>query len=242
MNDTNQDSTPESVVAAATKPVVKSPSRRRLIKLGTAGVPVVATLASSPAMAWHCRTASAWGSNMDDTKLTASQKANPGHGSKGDECWAISDWCNNTVRNATGVNDKPWDALKKKCGNLYNNVPTKDPNTQKTIATTDKYKYVTVDSLAAACAIVKPSGCNGSAKVVDVLKSGSDDFTRCIIVAQLNYLFPTSANQMQWCAKDVKGVNQLPKMAAGNYQPNGIGTPWNKDKIVQYLRNNYMSI
>lgn len=241
MNDTNQDSTPESVVTPATKPVVKSPSRRRLIKLGTAGVPVVATLASSPAMAWHCRTASAWGSNMT-ANLTASQQANPGHDSKGDECWAISDWCNNAVRGATGVSDKPWDALKKKCTTLYNNVPSKDPSTGKAIATADKYKYVTVDSLAAACAIVKPSGCSGSAKVVDVLKSGADDFSRCIIVAQLNYLFPTSANQMQWCAKDAKSTNQLPKMAVGSYQPNGVGTAWDKTKITNYLRNNYMSI
>ncbi|MFZ4286758.1 hypothetical protein [Variovorax sp. HJSM1_2] len=241
MNDTNQDLTPENIAASTDKPVVKSPSRRRLIKLGTAGVPVVATLASSPAMAWHCRTASAWGSNMT-ANLTASQKANPAHDGVVDECWAISNWCNNVARSDTGISSKPWDALKAKCSNLYNNVPAKDPITKKTIASSDKYKYVTVDSLVAACAIVKPNGCSGSSKVVDVLNNSGDDFSRCIIVAQLNYLFPTNANKIQWCAKDATGQNQLPKMATGSYQPNGLGTPWPKSKIVTYLRNNYMSI
>ena len=77
--------------------------------------------------------------------------------------------------------------------------------------------------------------------IKDVMNTG-DDFSRCIIVAQLNYLFPTNANKIQWCAKDAKGANQLPKMATGNYQPNGIGAAWDKAKIVKYLRNNYMSV
>ncbi len=242
MNDTNQDSTPESVVTPAAKPVVKSPSRRRLIKLGTAGVPVVATLASSPAMAWHCRTASAWGSNMDDTKLTASQKTNPAHDGTADECWAINDWCNNLERSATGTKGKPWDALHTNiCGSKL--LPTKDSK-GKTIATADRYKYVTVDMLVNACGgrVVKPANCNGASMVVTVLANAGDDFSRCLLVAQLNYLFPTNANKIQWCAKNAKGENQLPKMATGSYQPNGIGTPWDKTKIVKYLRNNYMSI
>lgn len=37
------------------------PSRRRLIRLGTTAVPVVATLARRPALAWHCQSPSAWG-------------------------------------------------------------------------------------------------------------------------------------------------------------------------------------
>jgi len=241
MNDTNQDSTPESVVAPAAKPVVKSPSRRRLIKLGTAGVPVVATLASSPAMAWHCRTASAWGSNMT-ANLTASQKASPAHDDVEDECWAISNWCKNEARSDTGISSKPWDALKNKCSNIYINVPAKDPSTKKTIASADRFKYVTVDSLVSACGIVKPAGCNGGAKVVDVLNNGGDDFSRCIIVAQLNFLFPTARNNIQWCAKNAKGVNQLPLMAKGTYQPGGVGETWQKGKIVSYLRNNWMSV
>jgi hypothetical protein len=240
MNDTNQDSTPESVATPAAKPVVKSPSRRRLIKLGTAGVPVVATLASSPAMAWHCRTASAWGSNMT-ANLTASQKANPAHDDVINECWSISNWCKNEVRNATGIYIKPWDALKGKCGSLYNNVPAKDSRGQK-ITDANKFKYVTVDSLVAACGIARPAGCSGNSKVVDVLNNGGDDFSRCIIVAQLNYMFPTGPNKIQWCAKNAKGVNQLPLMASGNYQPGGVGETWQKGKIVSYLRNNYMSI
>jgi hypothetical protein len=209
---------------------VPSPSRRRLIKLGAAGVPVVATLASSPAMAWNCRAPSAWGSHMSGA-LSASQAANPAQVGKKAETWTITNWATNTARSATGISAKPWDQLVATNTNLYYGI---------TGAPTDKYKKVTLSALAANTGIVAPSGANGGSSVVDLLVSG-DAFTKSLIVAQLNSLYPTSANQMNTCLM-VNGQNQLKLMATGTYTPTSGGTPWDKAKIVTYLQNNYMAV
>ena len=56
-SDTHQQPSATPATAAGT---VVSQRRRRFIQAGV--VPVGLTLASRPAMAWHCNTTSAWGS------------------------------------------------------------------------------------------------------------------------------------------------------------------------------------
>ena len=231
MNEKNEnvgkDNTPEASRSAL--PPVRSPSRRRLIKLGAAGVPVVATLASSPAMAWNCRAPSAWGSNMTNV-FTASQKANPAHQGKIDETFRVRDWANNTVRSATTFTDKPWTLLANKCPNLLNGL-TGTPQ--------DRWTLVTLSTLVSSTGITAPAGANTSATVRSILL-GSDDFASAIITAQLNAKFPTTVNQMTTCI-NVRSINQLPLMAGGTYTPSTGGKPWDRSMIVNYLRANYMA-
>jgi hypothetical protein len=231
MNEKNENVVEVQMTEAGVAPpsTVSSPSRRRLIKLGAAGVPVIATLASSPAMAWDCRAPSAWGSHMSGA-LSASQAANPAQTGKKAESWTITNWAGNTARSNTGITTPPWDKLKATYSNLYYGIS--DPS--------NKFKKVTLSALVTNTGIVAPSGANGGSYVVDLLVSG-DQFTKCLIVAQLNSLFPTSVNQMNTCLM-VNGQNQLKLMATGNYTPSSGGTPWDKNKIVLYLQNNFMAV
>ena len=78
-----------------------------------------------------------------------------------------------------------------------------------------------MSALASNTGMVLPAGVSGTDLAVNVLASG-DDFTKTIITAQLNYLFPSTANQMNTCIV-VRGQNQLPLMAGGTYTPSGGG-------------------
>lgn len=163
--------------------------------------------------------------------LSASQAANPAQVGKKAETWRITNWAGNTQRTLTGITALPWDKLSATYTNLYYGING---------APADKYKKVTLSALVANTGIVAPSGANGGSFVVDLLVNG-DAFTKTMIVAQLNSLFPTAANQMNTCLV-VNGQNQLKLMATGTYTPTSGGTPWDKAKIVTYLQNNYMAV
>lgn len=191
------------------------PSRRRLIKLGTAAVPVVATLASRPALAWHCQSPSAWGS--EQLNPNTSLKTNQGHQTYQDETWYVANWKNNSARKYV----KPWDRFFAVHGDVTN--PAKD------------WTLVTFNNLTALGYQV-PSGFTGTDKVKDKLLTSSD-FKTSALVAQLNFKCTPSTwqNEMQSCVDftDLKNM----AIRAAPYDT----TYWSQENIRVYLYNNWLA-
>ncbi|MFZ6751078.1 hypothetical protein [Undibacterium sp. Ren11W] len=221
----------EAKTLVAPAMAVASSSRRRLIKLGTTAAPIVATLVSKPALAWHCKSPSAWGSEILNPKTSLA--TNAGHQSYPDETWYISNWCDNTARSTTGNASQPWVALRAKFTALKNNAPS-----NKTTKTSFDYKLCTIAELQAAVAGLKVAGASPSATVKSVLTSGTD-LQKSTIVAQLNYLIlsPLLTNQMEKCLPS----SALQQMATGSYSPSGSGQTWDAAKIKKFLYDNYMA-
>jgi hypothetical protein len=209
---------------------VASPSRRRLIKLGSAAVPVIATLASRPALAWHCKSPSAWGSEIINPNT--SLKTNAGHQSYPDETWYISNWRDNVARSSAGYNGKPWDVLRSKYSAI-NNLPANSP-----LKTSLDYTKVTIAQLQVAVPGIRMAGASPSALVKSVLSSGTD-LQKSTIVAQLNYLLlsPLSRNQIEMCLP----ASALQQMADGTYKPAGLSQPWSAAHVKRYLYENWIA-
>lgn len=200
---------------------VASASRRRLIKLGTAAVPVVATLASRPAMAWHCKSPSAWGSNptLEDANLTASQKANPAHDVVLDEVWTVKNWCDNSTRYNLA---NPWDVVKGKCG------------------LTKNFTAITFADIS-KLGITWPSAVDTSKKVVNVLNANGGaqnppTYINAMIVALLNYKLIGKSNGLAQCMMPL----DIQEMASGKIEISKNVT-WYEKEIRDYLYNNYVS-
>lgn len=210
---------------------VASVSRRRLIKLGSAAVPVVATLVSRPALAWHCKSPSAWGSEIINPNT--SLRTNAGHQSYPDETWYITDWRDNIARSSAGYGNKPWAVLQSKYPALKNNAPPSAP-----IKTSLDYTLVTIAQLQAVIPGLRSAGALASAKVKTVLSTGSD-LQKSTIVAQLNYILlsPLAANQLEMCLPPAA----LQQMADGTYKPTGTGQAWDSAKIKKYLYENWIA-
>lgn len=210
---------------------VASVSRRRLIKLGSAVVPVVATLVSRPALAWHCKSPSAWGSEIINPNT--SLRTNAGHQSYPDETWYITDWRDNIARSSAGYGNKPWAVLQSKYPALKNNAPSSAP-----IKTSLDYTLVTIAQLQAVIPGLRSAGALASAKVKTVLSTGSD-LQKSTIVAQLNYILlsPLAANQLEMCLPPAA----LQQMADGTYKPTGTGQAWDSAKIKKYLYENWIA-
>ncbi|SFC73239.1 hypothetical protein SAMN05216344_13618 [Polaromonas sp. OV174] len=207
---------------------IASPSRRRLIKLGTAAVPVVATLTSRPAFAWSCLSPSAWGSELINPNTSLKNKA--GHQSYPNEAWYISDWRDNLAQSAAGYTNAPWSVLNTKYPSLYD----------KTTKTNGKFDYtkVTIKKLLATVPGLNAANANGQATVKEVLTSGSP-LQKSAIVAQLNYLLlsPLSGNELEKCFPP----GELQKMASGSYSPSGLGVTWDSTQITKYLFDNWIA-
>lgn len=216
---------------AQTSAHVASVSRRRLIKLGSAAVPVVATLVSRPALAWHCKSPSAWGSEIINPNT--SLRTNAGHQSFPDETWYITDWRDNIARSSAGYGNKPWAVLQSKYSALKNNAPPSAP-----IKTSLDHTLVTIAQLQAAIPGLRTAGALASAKVNTVLSTGSD-LQKSTIVAQLNYILlsPLAANQLEMCLPPAA----LQQMADGTYKPSGTGQAWDSAKIKKYLYENWIA-
>ena len=222
MNEVNKEIVTE-VIAADESVLRSSPAasvtRRRLLKLGSMAVPVVATLASRPALAWHCKSPSAWGSEIINPNT--SLKTNAGHQSYPDETWYISNWANNSARNGRN----PWDELVKKY-----------PSIKDLAKSNGKFDYtkVTVQMLKNNI-LGFASNATSTATVVSVLASGSGS----PIVAQLNFILISSfaGDQMEKCVSP----SALQAMAKGTYSPPGSGQTWSASQIKTYLYNNYIA-
>ncbi|MDO8179450.1 MAG: hypothetical protein Q7T62_14510 [Undibacterium sp.] len=204
-----------------------SMSRRKLLKLGTAAVPVVATLASKPALAWHCKSPSAWGSEIINPNT--SLRTNAGHQSYPDETWYISNWRDNVARSSAGFGGKPWTVLCTKYPSL------KDAST--TTGNSFDYLKVTMAKLQLAIPGLVSTASPG-AKVKDVLASGSD-LQKSTLVAQLNYILlsPLGSNQMESCLPP----QALQAMARGTYSPAGLNRTWDAAAIKKYLFENWIA-
>ncbi|MES2236931.1 MAG: hypothetical protein EPO47_00555 [Rugosibacter sp.] len=198
------------------------PSRRRLIKLGAVAVPIVATLASRPALAWHCKSPSAWGSEIINPNT--SLRTNEGHQSYPDETWYISNWANNTARGSVGYSALPWNKFFDKYSDIKNAV---NSNWKKV-----KISHLTSKGINCGTASQTAYACN-------VLTSGTS-LQKATITAQLNYLIlsPLTRNEMEQCL----GFPDLQRMASGSYSPSGTGVTWTSDAIVKYLKDNWIAL
>lgn len=206
---------------------VASPSRRKLVKLGTVAVPVVATLASRPALAWHCQSPSAWGT--EQINPSTSLKTNAGHQSYPDETWYISNWRDNIARAETGTTNKPWNKLKATYPAIFDSSTT----------TSGKFDYtkVKISKLVAVIPGIRVAGASVTATVKTVLTSGTE-LQKSTIVAQLNYLLlsPYAANEIEMCLP----FSDLQKMADGTYAPSG-GSTWTVTQVKAYLYHNWIA-
>jgi len=171
---------------------VASPSRRRVIKLGAATVPVLATLTSPSALAGTCITTSAWGS--DQVSQSASQAAR--HAIKAAEVtpgYTISAW--NSSADGAGT---PWSAFKTKYG------ITANPN-----SLTFRDIYTIVGNIY----MRDLSSSFTSNKVVGGL---ADNVESYFLVAMLNYVvWPTKPPLA--CVTD----DNWKQIVAGSYAPAG---------------------
>lgn len=204
--------------------------RRKFIRLGAASVPVVMTLTSKSAFAWHCKSPSAWGSEIINP--STSLKNNAGHQSYPDETWYITNWRDNVANSASGFSSKPWDVLRSKFPGLVNNAPANSK-----VKKSFDYTLVTISELTAAVPGLQTLA-SPSSKVKDVLTSGSS-LNKSTLVAQLNYvlLSPLAANQLERCL----APEALQRMATGSYSPAGINQTWDASKITKYLYENYIA-
>ena len=214
MTEPDKTPSPESSATAAqvssARLVADGLKRRRLLKLGASGASVALTLTSRPARAWHCNTTSAWGSAQ--LAPTASTTAREGGHEIGDECWSITEWCNNTVHGSLGA---PWSHLG--------------------CTTTTQINAYTVGTLYQPYGGI-PTGLTSSNKLMDKLKNGTQ-FQKYMLCARLNAKFVTN---VQTCLRN-NLIDQLPLMASGTYSPPNLpGVVWNQTDIMNYLTANWM--
>jgi len=225
---------PASVDAAARQ--LASARRRRFIKLGGAAVPTALTLASRPVMAWHCNTASTWGSaqgttNSSYTRSQDSKRLFP------DETYTTACWLNNSTRANLGAN--PWAQSPLNCN-------TTDTTKQS------HYKFYTVGQLTGGASIF---GVNNTDTVLSVLKgtpqkpklpfdgtcvtstSATGEFQKLMLVAWLNFrVLNTTLNKCLMPGQ----TNVLVKLGDLSYVgPTGV--PWTKQDVVKYLKKNFVA-
>lgn len=231
-------SAPTSVDAAARQ--LASTRRRRFIKLGGAAVPTALTLASRPVMAWHCNTASTWGSvqGLTNSAYTRSRVENvqlfP------DETYPLSCWVGNT---ATGSNltGKPWARS-----------PISRTDADVTLAT--HYKNATISQLLTPFG-ASINGLSGTDTIWSVLKgapqklnggvngsytngtSTCGDFQKLMLVAWLNYAVLSST--LNRCLKP-GSTNVLLKFGTESYV-GPRGDKWDKTQVVKYLQANWVA-
>jgi hypothetical protein len=209
---------------------IASNSRRRLIKLGAAGVPVVATLVSQPALAWHCNSPSAWGSAVANPNT--STNARNTRNQIVDETWRVLNWRDNTDRSAVGTTSLPWNVLAGK----YPGLVTGNKSLVGGVWVFD-YLKVSISELVAATTI-HAAGATTTTMVKAVLTSGTE-LQRRAIVAQLNFLcLPVLAQCIT--LQELKNMAQYG--AAGTYAPGGLPGNWSTAKVNQYLVGNYMAV
>ncbi len=227
---------PASVDASARQ--LASARRRRFIKLGGAAVPTALTLASRPVMAWHCNTASTWGSaqGMSNSSYTRSQDATrlfP------DETYTTTCWLNNSTR-AT-LNTNPWAQSPLSCN-----------TTDMSKAT--HYKFYTVAQLLAgtgatitnvSTADTVWSILNGTSQKPKTPFDGTfvpgtstcGEFQKLMLVAWLNFRVLNST--LNKCLMP-GATNALVKLGNTTYVgPTGV--QWDQPTVIKYLKKNFVA-
>lgn len=202
--------------------------RRNLFRKGAvvAGV----TLSSRPVLAWHCKTTSAWGSEL--LNPATSLKNDTAHPRFADEGWYVRDWAvNSNTNGAMAGIGFPWNYLAVKFPAIVN-------STTKTRGVFD-YKKVTVSMLVDKLGVKKPIGVSSSSLAKDVFAYGASDFRAAILAAQLNYVLLYPLNDPFNHEKCVS-LEQLKQMAEVNFVPSVGGAPWTQTQIKTYLRENWI--
>jgi hypothetical protein len=231
----NEDALAVKPIPSVGEPAVKS--RRRLFRQGASVVAV--TLASRPVLAWHCKTTSAWGSELINPNT--SLKTDSAHPLSADEGWYVSDWANNSNSNsALGGVGKPWDTLLAKCPTLKDKTTTSNGKANGTF----DYTKVTLSKLVATLnyygfVLKIPSGASGDNIAKTVFSYGSNDFRAATLTAQLNFIL-LSPKASPFDQEKCTNLTQLNTMASGSYQPANSSKVWSKSEIVTYLYQNWI--
>jgi len=221
---------PASVDAAARQ--LASARRRRFIKLGGAAVPTALTLASRPVMAWHCNTASTWGSaqGMTNSSYTRSQDALRLFS---DETYTVACWVGNTTRSTLASN--PWAQTPLSCNTTNSSYA-------------NYYKKYTVASLLAGTGATISGISDTSDSVWKILKNdsvnyplksgnSSTEFTRLMLTAWLNFKVLNAT--LNKCLMPGT-TNVLVKLGNCSYI-GPTGALWNQADVVKYLKKNFVA-
>ena len=208
--------TPISVAAefnGSSSPVsrVTLPGRRKLIRLGAAVVPVVATLTSQSALANTCISGSAWGSDQISGSASQAarhqvQKVTVGTG------YTITAW--NTARSDKEKNSAPWTALQEAYPNNLKNNFNQNEITYGLLAALDSSKFKI------------PTGFSSGTHGVGSL---GDDNKSIFLVAQLNF----AANQRP--PSECVTSDQWTAILNGKYPS---AKPWILSETANYLKAN----
>lgn len=228
----NDDQKPLGEESASCKPDLAT-ARRRMLRRSIAVSPVVLTLVSRPALAWHCKSPSAWGSEVINPNTSLVNNA--GHQSYIDETWTITNWKTNTPRTGRNlgsniVTGKPWEELLSVCPGLSNDeTKTKDSNGEYVF----DYSKVKIKHLVTYVPVINPGFNNTGQYVKDLLTTNK----LYALIAQLNYVILKQVranNGIDDCLRP----GQLEDMARGTYMENGAS--WTLQKVKEYLYNNYI--
>ena len=209
-------------------------SRRRLLKGGLTIAPIVMTLASRPVLAWHCKSPSAWGSEV--LNPNTSLKNSAGHASYVDETWSINNWITNTPRTGYGLEDdgvtgKPWSELASACTGLTSDSTLKTRINGKSVF---DYRKVQIKHLVKYVPGFVNPGLNPESYAKDMAASANATY---MVIAQLNYVVLKQVkfnNGIDDCLKE----GQLGQMAQGTYVEHG--SAWTLAKAKDYLYNNWI--
>ncbi len=199
------------------------PSRRKLIRLGAAVVPVVATLTSQSALAANCISTSAWGS--DQISNSASHKAR--HDARAVAVitgFTISAW--NTASSPVTALTPQWTAFKAAYPGFTNFGPAANRSFRQSEVT-----FAQLQNLDPAKFKIPtgPTGFTLTDKVVGKLTSSDASF---FLVAQLN--FAVGQKPPTQCITDTDwGL-----IVAGMYPT--TGSPWTLAQTALYLRSNFI--
>lgn len=220
----------------ATARQLASARRRRFIKLGGAAVPTALTLASRPVMAWHCNTASTWGSaqGMSNSSYTRSQDTTrlfP------DETYTLSCWLNNTTR--ANLSSNPWGRAP-----LSRNTTSSSSSTYyKNYTVAQLLSGMSASILGVSTADTVWSILNGTPKKLasnGTLVGGSStcgEFQKLMLVAWLNFRVLNST--LNKCLMPGQ-TNSLVKMGIAQYV-GPTGATWSQADVVKYLKQNWIA-
>lgn len=230
-------------------------SRRKLLKKASLiGIPAVATLASRPVLAWHCRTPSMWGSMVMNP--STSLRSNEGHqtGYK-DETWAITNWGRNTGRSVIFGGLAPWNHL------LVNGIDLKiytyaietiqppshflvlEKNAAGTPTKYLNFNLFKISDLCAATSISMPNDVASTATVATLLDQNFLSFGAHLVVAQLNYKYLRNIAGTAYLDDCIGGgrMNLSDVARTGTYTPSNGGA-WSQGRIISYLQNNWIVV
>ena len=215
---------PTSVDASARQ--LASARRRRFLKIGGAAVPTALTLSSRPVMAWSCNTASMWGSvqGMANSAYTRSRVSNQTLWA--DDTYTKANWVSNNSWTG-GLPASPWTAIgcNASASGRWKNFKT----------------LLISDVIGASIA-----GVDSTQLLWNFLNTTGDEYKSLMVVAWLNYktlvvknntspglgkcLVPQSTNTLVWMGQVGSGTVTGPD-----------GRSWNKDRVVTYLKGNYVA-